>query len=81
MNKSIRVDDVMDNINYKLECAKKDKKLLKEEIKREGNQNNISQYKEYISDITLAIIQLRKDKLNFIRLYKRYENKGEGYES
>lgn len=81
MNKSIRVDDVVDNINYKLECAKKDKKLLKEKIKREGNQNNISQYKEYISDITLAIIQLRKDKLNFIRLYKRYENKGEGYES
>lgn len=81
MRKSITVDEVVSNINYKLECAMKDKKMLKEEIERETNQNNISQYKEYISDITLDIIQLRKDRLNFIRLYKRYEDKGEGYES
>lgn len=81
MRKSITVDEVVSNINYKLEYAMKDKKMLKEEIERETNQNNISQYKEYISDITLDIIQLRKDRLNFIRLYKRYEDKGEGYES
>ena len=81
MDKIITVDEVIDNIDYKLSCAMRDKKLLKEEISRETNQNNISQYREYISDITLDILQLRKDKLNFIRLYKRYEKKGEDYES